>query len=82
MARDALCITNVEVFLCGTSWRNLTLVKVSTDAGITGWGDATVEYREYAVAAQTTFIGGMCRGIDALSCPRLAGGRRARLHVR
>jgi galactonate dehydratase len=71
MARDALCITDVEVFLCGTSWRNLTLVKVSTDAGITGWGDATVEYREYAVAAQTTFIGRMCQGVDALSPARV-----------
>jgi galactonate dehydratase len=71
MTQSQLRITDVKVFQCGTSWRNLTLVKVSTDADVAGWADATVEYRESAVAAQTSFIGRMCRGIDALSPARV-----------
>jgi len=34
-------ITNVEAIPCRGSWMNWTFVKVSTDEGITGWGDAT-----------------------------------------
>jgi galactonate dehydratase len=67
MSPAALRITGVEVFLCGTSWRNLTLVKVTTDEGLTGWGEATVEYREYAVAAQIEFMAPLLKGVDALS---------------
>jgi galactonate dehydratase len=67
MSVEPLRITDVEVFLCGTSWRNLTFVKVSTDGGVTGWGEATVEYREYAVAAHLQFIAKLLRGVDALS---------------
>lgn len=60
-------ITDVEVFLAGTSWRNLTLVRVSTDAGICGWGEATVEYREHAVSAHIKFLRNIVIGLDALS---------------
>jgi galactonate dehydratase len=67
MAAERLRITDVGVILCGTSWRNITLVKVTTDGGIAGWGEATVEYREYAVAAHVGFISNLLRGLDALS---------------
>ena len=67
MAADTLRITDVEAFLCGTTWRNITLVKVTTEDGVVGWGDATVEYREYAVAAHVGFIAHLLKGLDALS---------------
>ena len=67
MSRPEVRITDVEVFLAGTSWRNLTFVRVSTDAGITGWGEATVEYREHAVSAHIDFLRHIVKGLDALS---------------
>jgi galactonate dehydratase len=42
-------VTNVEVFLVGAKWRNYTLVKISTDSGITGWGEGTLGWKETAV---------------------------------
>jgi galactonate dehydratase len=71
MGADQLRITGLDVWLCGTSWRNLTLVKVSTDSGIVGWGDATVEYREYAVARHLDFLHHLVVGVDALAPARV-----------
>ena len=42
-------ITNVEVFLTGTAWRNFLFVKLTTDEGLVGWGDGTLEWKEAAV---------------------------------
>jgi L-alanine-DL-glutamate epimerase-like enolase superfamily enzyme len=42
-------ITNVEVFLTGTTWRNFLFVKLTTDDGLVGWGDGTLEWKESAV---------------------------------
>jgi galactonate dehydratase len=67
MSSEPLRITRVDVILSGTTWRNRTLVKVSTDSGIVGWGDATVEYREYAVAAHLEFVRNLVVGLDALA---------------
>jgi galactonate dehydratase len=71
MSAEPLRITSVDVILSGTTWRNLTLVKVSTDSGIVGWGDATVEYREYAVAAHLGFLRHLVVGLDALAPARV-----------
>ena len=60
-------ITGLDVIVSGTPWRNLVLVKVTTDSGLVGWGDATVEYREYAVAAHLEFLRHLVVGLDALS---------------
>ena len=60
-------IDEVEVVVAGTSWRNLTYVKVTTDDGLTGWGEATVEYREHAVSAHIAFLNSIVRGLDPLS---------------
>jgi galactonate dehydratase len=68
---DSDRIVDVEVMLAGTSWRNLTLVKVTTEGGVVGWGDATVEYREYAVAAHLGFLRHLVVGIDALAPSRI-----------
>ena len=42
-------ITAVEVFLLGADWRNFTLVKLTTDAGLVGWGESTLGWKETAV---------------------------------
>ena len=42
-------ITKVEVFLTGTTWRNFLFVKLTTDEGLIGWGDGTLEWKESAV---------------------------------
>lgn len=42
-------ITNVTPLVLGTAWRNLTFVKVETDEGITGVGEARVLNRTDAV---------------------------------
>src|SRR3954470_18809830 len=36
---DAMRISDVQTFVLGTPWRNLTIVKVSTDEGLTGLGE-------------------------------------------
>ena len=60
-------ITDVEVFVAGTSWRNLTFVRISTNEGLTGWGEATVEYREHAVSAHVAFLRHIVKGLDAMA---------------
>jgi galactonate dehydratase len=67
LSEGEIRITDVEVFLAGTSWRNLTFVRISTDEGLTGWGEATVEYREDAVSAHIAFLRNIVKGLDALS---------------
>src|SRR5712692_2493342 len=44
-------ITAVETYVMGTSWRNLIFVRVQTDEGLYGVGEATVQNREEAVLA-------------------------------
>ena len=42
-------ITNVEVMLTAARWRNFSFVKLTTDEGIIGWGDGTLEWKESPV---------------------------------
>lgn len=42
-------ITDVQTFLVGTKWRNFLFVKISTDEGIVGVGEATLEGKEKVV---------------------------------
>ena len=44
-------ITDVRTFVMGTSWRNLVFVKVLTDEGFVGVGEATLQNLEGAVVA-------------------------------
>jgi galactonate dehydratase len=44
-------ITAIETFLCATTWRNWLFVRVATDAGLHGWGEATLEGKEKATEA-------------------------------
>ncbi len=44
-------ITDVRVFLHYSVWRNITFVRIDTDEGITGIGEATIRNKETAVKA-------------------------------
>jgi len=39
----------VDVFLIGAAWRNYIFVKIQTDDGVVGWGEATLGWKETAV---------------------------------
>ncbi len=64
---DPVLITSVDTCVASTSFRNLTLVKVQTNSGITGWGDATLPMREHAVVAHAQFLSHLLRSEDALA---------------
>ncbi len=51
-------ITNVETFVLGTNWRNLVFVKLTTDEGVTGIGEASLTNLEDAVVG---YIGAAAR---------------------
>jgi galactonate dehydratase len=42
-------VTTVDVFLIGAAWRNYIFVKIQTDDGVVGWGEATLGWKETAV---------------------------------
>jgi galactonate dehydratase len=44
-------VTGIETFVCAAGWRNFVFVRVDTDAGLHGWGEATLEGKEQTVAA-------------------------------
>ena len=44
-------VTAIRTFLCHAFRTNFVFVKVETDAGIHGWGEATLEYKEHTVEA-------------------------------
>jgi galactonate dehydratase len=42
-------VSAVDVFLVGAAWRNYIFVKIQTDTGLVGWGEATLGWKETAV---------------------------------
>ena len=58
-------VTAVKTYVVHPGWRkNLIFVKVETDAGIHGWGEAYSQYdRDRAVAAQLEALGLDRRGL-------------------
>jgi galactonate dehydratase len=42
-------VTKVDVFLIAAAWRNYVFVKIETDAGLVGWGEGTLGWKETAV---------------------------------
>jgi len=42
-------VSKVDCFLIGAGWRNFTFVKIQTDSGLVGWGEATLGWKETAV---------------------------------
>jgi galactonate dehydratase len=64
-------ITDVKVYLCQGGIKTWTLVKVSTDAGIVGWGDAS-EWASVQVHAKAIEeFAGLVIGEDPLAIERL-----------
>ena len=43
-------IVSVKTFICYCYRTNWVFCKIETDAGIHGWGEATLEYKEHTVA--------------------------------
>jgi mandelate racemase/muconate lactonizing protein len=44
-------ITALKTFVCNAYRTNFVFVKVETDSGLYGWGEATLEYKESTVVA-------------------------------
>ena len=42
-------VTAIKTFICNAFRTNFVFVKVETDAGIHGWGEATLEYKELTI---------------------------------
>jgi galactonate dehydratase len=42
-------VNKVDCFLIGAGWRNFTFVRIQTDSGLVGWGEATLGWKETAV---------------------------------
>ena len=57
-------ITSIEAFVVGNPWKNWVLVKVSTDEGLHGWGDATCGLSSQPAAAAAREIRRICLGRD------------------
>lgn len=59
-------IEDVEVFVIGNPWKNWVLVKVITDEGLIGWGDATTGLSSQPVTAAVREVRRMCIGKDPM----------------
>ncbi len=44
-------VTAIKTFICNAYRTNFVFVKVETDSGLYGWGEATLEYKELTVQA-------------------------------
>ena len=60
-------ITDIRVFVTWGAPRNGVLVKVNTDKGLHGWGEATLEGNEDAVAARVRELGAQLIDEDPLA---------------
>jgi galactonate dehydratase len=58
-------IERIETFLCDAGWRPWVFVKVTTDDGLVGVGEASLEGRERAVAAAVDELSRLLIGQDA-----------------
>lgn len=60
-------IVSIETHVIGNPWKNWVLVKVVTDEGLVGWGDATNSSSPLAVQGAAKEITRFCIGKDPLS---------------
>ena len=58
---ERMRVTEVKTFLVGGSWRNWLIVKIETDAGIHGVGEATLEGKSKTVGRRSGRIGALHR---------------------
>jgi len=64
-------ITGIEPIACRGSWMNWTFVKVTTDEGITGWGDATEWVRVQGHSAAMHDLAPLVIGEDPFNIEKL-----------
>ena len=64
-------ITDLKCFVVGNPWKNWVLVKLDTDEGITGWGDATQGLATKPVVGAVQEFRRFCIGRDPLQIERL-----------
>jgi galactonate dehydratase len=57
-------ITDVKVFPVGVDFRTWLLVKVETDGGLYGWGEATLEWKSRSVTSAVAELRTLCLGED------------------
>jgi L-alanine-DL-glutamate epimerase-like enolase superfamily enzyme len=50
-------INNMDVFVAGAAWRQFVMVKLTTDAGLVGWGEGSLGWKESAVRELITDFG-------------------------
>ncbi|MBI4219468.1 MAG: hypothetical protein HY682_04930, partial [Chloroflexi bacterium] len=63
-------VTSVKTFLVGGSWRNWLNVKLESDAGIHGVGEATLEGKEATVETAVRELARYIVGKDASTIER------------
>ena len=63
-------IDRIEAFAVGNPWKNWLLVKVSTDAGHTGWGEATTGLTTQPAFAAVGEIARLFLGRDPAAIPQ------------
>jgi galactonate dehydratase len=57
-------IQGIEAYVVGNPWKNWVLVKVTTDEGLHGWGDATCGLSSQPAVSAVREIRRMCLGRD------------------
>jgi galactonate dehydratase len=67
---ERMRITAVKTFLVGGSWRNWLVVKIETDAGVHGVGEATLEGKAKTVEAAVTELARYLIGKDPAAIER------------
>ncbi|MCB0115121.1 MAG: galactonate dehydratase [Caldilineaceae bacterium] len=63
-------ITEIRTTVMWAGLRNWVIVKVMTDSGLYGWGEATLEHKEETVCAAVKQLGASLIGEDPLSTER------------
>jgi galactonate dehydratase len=71
LTSEKMKITRVETFIVGNPWKNWVFVKVSTDAGIAGWGEATGGLETKPPEAQVHELARFITGEDPLQPEKL-----------
>lgn len=67
IAPRTLKIENVETFLVDAGWRPWAFVKITTDAGIVGWGEASDPFTQFAVLGAIEDMRQLLIGTDPLA---------------
>jgi len=63
-------ISGIETFVCHANWRNFVFVRVATDEGLHGWGEATLEGKEQTVVAAINEVARYLVGNDPAQIER------------